>query len=278
MAMGKSIYVMGLIGFLMSAVPSSASLVVNGSFETQTTIPGYQPSTAGVWQGDPAHIVTAELGVTPFDGSRMLGFLGSHPNHSIDGINGGVWQLVDLASLRTFIDTGQGTATLSAAFNRADSAANDRLEMRLSAYAGDVSTFPTQYRDFGAGSLQTSSVAHTIDANPNSWEVLTTTLALPTSTEFLAIEFVVWDDAGLPNPQEFIGVYVDGVSLTSNAAAPIPEPASVAVWSVLAMVGIGFGWRKKRRKAKTRNLHLVISAVPVSGYIHFVVTSNCCLS
>ena len=105
----KRVIVKSLILFWMCASPAIGSLVVNGDFETQTTIPGYQPSAAGVWQGDPAHIVTAEPGVTPFDGTRMLGFLGSYPDPSIDGINGGVWQLVDPASL--------GKATLSAAFN-----------------------------------------------------------------------------------------------------------------------------------------------------------------
>lgn len=34
---------------------------------------------------------------------------------------------------------------------------------------------------------------------------------------------------------------------TGTAHAPVPEPASVAVWSLLTMVGVAYGWRRKRR-------------------------------
>ena len=33
------------------------------------------------------------------------------------------------------------------------------------------------------------------------------------------------------------------------AVAPIPEPTSIAVWSLLGLAGIGAGWWRRRRKA-----------------------------
>jgi hypothetical protein len=155
----------------------------------------------------------------------------------------GCGQLVELGTIADYIDTGSATATLSASLNRASDALNGRVDMRVSAYSGLVSTFPSQYQDNGAGSLATSAISLTADLNPSSWQFLTTSLVLPKETDFLAVEFIAWNDARLSYPT-FTGLYVDATSLNMSA---VPEPASLAVWSLLAIAGIGYGrWRKRR--------------------------------
>jgi hypothetical protein len=46
-----------------------------------------------------------------------------------------------------------------------------------------------------------------------------------------------------PNFNDDFTVY----SMTVDAQSPVPEPASIAVWSVLGLVGAGLAWRRKRR-------------------------------
>ena len=38
-------------------------------------------------------------------------------------------------------------------------------------------------------------------------------------------------------------------SVTLQPINPIPEPSTIAIWSLLGLVGLGFGWRKKRKAA-----------------------------
>ena len=59
---------------------------------------------------------------------------------------------------------------------------------------------------------------------------------------------------GTPGVYDFLhfGVSASGgsddltVALDSIAIAEIPEPASIALWSLLGIVGIAFGWRRCR--------------------------------
>jgi hypothetical protein len=46
-----------------------------------------------------------------------------------------------------------------------------------------------------------------------------------------------------PNFNDDFTVY----SMTVDAQSPVPEPASIAVWSVLGLMGAGLAWRRKRR-------------------------------
>ena len=43
--------------------------------------------------------------------------------------------------------------------------------------------------------------------------------------------------------------YFDNFRLTSDDAAVVPEASSLAIWSVLSMVGVGYGWWRKRKAA-----------------------------
>jgi hypothetical protein len=46
---------------------------------------------------------------------------------------------------------------------------------------------------------------------------------------------------------EYESVYREFDVYGSPSVAPVPEPASLAVWSLLSMVGAGYGWWRKRR-------------------------------
>lgn len=229
---------------MLVARESHAGWIVNNSFETQTTIPGFQPSTAGVWQGDASEIVLAQNGVTPLDGERMFAFRGCYGIPGYGGVNGGVWQLIELDTIADYIDGGNVTATLSASLNRASNALNGRVDMRVSAYSRLVSTYPSQYQDNGVGSLATSAVSLTADRNPSSWQFLTTSLVLPKEADFLAVEFIAWNDARLSYPA-FTGLYVDATSLNIT---PVPAPSSLVTLVGVGVMVIGIEWWKKRRR------------------------------
>ncbi len=90
---------------------AEATLISNPSFETPETTGGVLPTTFGDWSGDLSQIVTAENGIVPFDGSRMLRFDGTFLNTSIDGFASDVWQLIDMSPFSTVVSTGLALAS-----------------------------------------------------------------------------------------------------------------------------------------------------------------------
>ena len=97
------------------------------------------------------------------------------------------------------------------------------------------------------GSSVHEQVGFFLDVVDDSGELLDST-ALPTTPphvtttdlSFITLEKVP-PDAGGP-PEWYVIAHLDSLTIAAN---PIPEPASLAVWSMLAMVGIGFGWPRR---------------------------------
>jgi hypothetical protein len=69
-------------------------------------------------------------------------------------------------------------------------------------------------------------------------------IQVPNGAEFLFVAALDshWSDNSDPD-----GDY--GIRI--SAANPVPEPASLAVWSLLAVAGAGCVWRRKRRRRQT---------------------------
>jgi hypothetical protein len=99
-------------------VQISGATIQNGGFETiEVVSPGglipWPDDPSDKWEGDEAEIVTAENGITPTEGTRMLHFL-SAASQAGAGLNGSsnMWQLLNApGSLPT-------TITATARFNR----------------------------------------------------------------------------------------------------------------------------------------------------------------
>jgi hypothetical protein len=41
----------------------------------------------------------------------------------------------------------------------------------------------------------------------------------------------------------------ESITIQIGGEAVIPEPSTIAIWSLLGLVGLGYGWRKKRKAA-----------------------------
>lgn len=239
----KRLIVLSLLSLAIAgivATQSQAGLLVNNGFETQVPILSGPPSTTGVWSGDPATIVQAENAITPAEGTRMLRFDGTYPGYAINGYTSGVFQLVDLSPMSAQIAAGTATAELSALFNRVAFDGTDRTFMlQIAAYAGSPSSFPSQY---GSGGLANSTVTFVSDADVSTWEQLATSLVLPVNADFLAVQVTGIEDYDNAPPNEFNGNYADAVSLTV-----VPEPSTLALWSLFGTVGVGIGWWRRRK-------------------------------
>jgi hypothetical protein len=220
----------------IGASAASAALVINPGFETLESTLG-RPSSYGDWGDNVSQIVSAENGVTPRDGSRMLKFIATGPDGPDVGTGGSVYQLLDLSSIAASIASGQALVTASAFFNRAFAGAetDTQFVVSLTAYAGSPAGFPA----FPAP-LATMTVSLFSDGDALTWELLETSLLLPTDTTYVslllaAVENVVNETAS----PEFDGHYADSVV----GIGQIPEPSG---W-LLVVSGAAIGLMRRGR-------------------------------
>jgi hypothetical protein len=71
----------------------------------------------------------------------------------------------------------------------------------------------------------------------------------PVNAQYFRAEFVQawWSDPAAVGPRAF---ELDGFdTFLDGSTGAVPEPASLAIWSVLALVGAGVGWRRRRKSA-----------------------------
>ncbi len=191
-----------------------ANLIVNPGFETPVAIrDGLGAATSGEWRGDPAEMVTAQDGIVPPEGERMVQLIASYPGSAI-GYDAAIWQLIDLTPYRDQIAGGYGMVSATAQFNRV--AGDNETDTSLGFFYRTNDHQPTS---FGGGHVMDTFES---DGDVDTWETYTSNFRLPQNTEFLfagvlAVENV-HDDWTSP---EFDGHYVDDVSLTFHI---IPEP------------------------------------------------------
>lgn len=204
---------------VVNASPMGNALV-NPGFETPETTGGGFVTTFGDWFGDISQIVTAENGISPREGTRMLKFLdastsGPDPNRGASNVP----QLVDLSALRDEIRAGLVVAHASAYFNRVAGDAETDTEFRLAvvSYEGVPS---------GARTVLNEVASHLIsDGNVDTWQRIDVTASLPANTDYVRFALValenVAEDGVAP---EFDGHYADDAVLTFTV---VPEPTTL---------------------------------------------------
>lgn len=222
---------------LCCATGAAHGFVVNNpSFETGVAVPGGPLSTA--WNFDNHSFVTAQNGVTPAAGNRMLKFL----NTGFAGPTGvvcDVFQIIDLTAPADQAMITGGSATLSAStlFNRVRDKPPSPVvvdtQFRITLYSAT---------SFANAQALTTTGSNTVNlfSDPNllTWEPINCAMPLPASTQWAvlhlaAIENVVDDNVAL----EFHGHYADDVRMTLT-----PSPGT------LALVGLGGVLAAKRRR------------------------------
>ena len=202
------------------ALPET-TLIKNPSFESVENFGGGIVTGFNDWGWDVASSVTAENGITPYAGSRMLKFISSGPTTTPTSPWCDVPQYVDLSAYAPQISLGLVSATATARFNRvAGTASTDtRFDVIIEAHRGTV---PGPF-------IVQNDVQLFSDANPSTWEPITNTYTLPTNTTHLlvgvyAYENIVDNSSGT----EFDGHYADDVQLTINVAPFAPTFTSAS--------------------------------------------------
>jgi MYXO-CTERM domain-containing protein len=224
---------------------ATASLIVNGGFETPFSTSGVLPTTYGLWEFDPAYSVTAMDGITPLEGERMLRFEATDPLYRYQHEQSNVWQLVDVSGFRSQILSGTAVASASAWFNRVagDAQTDTRFGLELWAFAGDPSDFPNKINQSPPDKLASAGRGLFSDSDPSTWEKVALELTLPKDTTFLALHIAALENVFNNAYPEFDGHYADAVSLSITA---IPEPTTLLIW--LGLTGIGLLAAHRRRK------------------------------
>ena len=215
----------GVLVLLQPYGSLGANQVVNGGFETVEPTDTPLPSTFGDWGGDVTAIVTAEAGIVPPEGSRMLHFINTNPHgpHA-EGVWSELKQLVDVSAYSGMISSGTALMTVSYLANRVagDAETDTEFGVYIAAYAGPTGSYPAQYKT----PLAVNYTGHITDSNVATWELITGDLLLPVNTDFVAVliyaaENIVNDAV---NP-ELDGHYADDV--TFDVIAPIvAEPST----------------------------------------------------
>ncbi|MGH7724609.1 MAG: hypothetical protein ACREOU_04200, partial [Candidatus Eiseniibacteriota bacterium] len=199
---------------------SYANAIVNSGFEIAEPTAGSLPTSAGDWNGfDTSAIVTAENGITPYEGTRMLHFINSAIGPGPAGASE-VIQLVDVSSLASVISTGTARGIASYRVNRiaGDAQTDSEFRIEIYAYSGSPASFPAQ---FTVSELATAFQSLVTDGNPATWQTVSVDLTLPPTTTFVAIIVSaaenVFNDAVNP---EFDGHYADVASFSVVDAQP----------------------------------------------------------
>lgn len=198
----------------LAMLPVLAQTIPLGNPGFETGISPGLPTTTGYWAGDLNSVVTTENGVSPYAGAKMLRFDHMAPDGVDQGTGADTVQLVDLSPYAPTIAQGGFALTFSAYFNRSDSTYNQFATI-IRSYNGALASFPSNMASSTA--LQADYLSS--DSNPTTWQLLSSTLTLPTDTTYVAVWVSALSSGNIVNYPA--GYYADNASL-----AAVPEPAT----------------------------------------------------
>lgn len=211
---------------------AGAATVANPSFETGSPVIGGSLNLN--WSGDVHGFVTAENGITPLAGNRMLKFINSSSSGPSSANVCDVIQIVDFSSApdQAVITAGGASVIASAFFNRVrDLVQPNVVDTRFALTVRSHSSYSNAV-SLAATNVFTANLLS--DANLNTWEALSSSITLPTNTLYVtihlaAVENVVNDTAGV----EFHGHYADEVGIQL-----IPTPGTVSLAGLAGLVAM----------------------------------------
>ena len=235
-AAGLALGIFGASAAWAYASPNLPALVkqvlalANAAFEERVApLSEGVPVRYGVWSGDYAELVGPQHGVSPKEGQQMFRFLRSDsldPSSRGPILNGNIYQVVDIRSLRDAIAGGTAIADWSAWFNclPETSAQKTKFVASVWAFAGDTAILPRNWSDKLYQEIAYSSWNISSDNDPESWQRIAGTMVIPPDANFLVVELKVVP--GDPQPSDgavsFAGHYADDVQLSLRTAARAP--------------------------------------------------------
>jgi len=238
----KAIGAMAVAVLLAGGAAQAADVFENG-FENDILQISW-PNTYDLWGGDVASIVSAESGIAPRGGTKMLKFgLSGWDTYNLPNATASeVVHLIDVSPYGDYIAAGEAVATFSAYFNRVagDAETDTSFWVRLRAYSGSTSQH-TNKREAGAWLALAEGGNILTDGDVGTWEwVATDPMVLPAGTDYVSVTILasenIFNDG---STAEFDGHYADDVLLTV-----IPEPASL---SLLALGSLAVLRRRRGR-------------------------------
>ena len=215
----------GIIGS-GSVQAMSVEVLSDGGFESSVSSSGsshvlsWDSSAYGTWGvGDTFSIVGSDNGINPLEGSSMLAF-NTSSSSSLD-----IYQIIDVSSFASEIDSGIVSADLTAYFN---STSSSSFGLRLLGWNNAPTSFSEiQLIDGVVSGLNT-------DSDIQTWEEFNLSAFIPTGTRYLAF--------GMHEPRGSPTAYADNTSLMLNIAS-VPEPNTLSLLA-LGMIGAGIARRK----------------------------------
>lgn len=222
-----------------SALPKRAIPLLEDGFEIAAQ-PGIRgvPSEREVWGGDHARIVTAEQGIAPHGGTKMLRFLRSDFEGEKSELSYSCDQLrvIDLRRYQTLIDAGNATVNAAAWFRLVAPQMGESFAVGISISAFDSDPTRLHGRDWSTWE-DTERLGYTQTQRPWSakdyavWGEATGELRLPRGTRFVNVHVRVSrkEPAPTATPVSFAGAYADDVSvrlLVDDAPAAVLARAS----------------------------------------------------
>lgn len=192
--------------------------ILGESFETAiaATLPGL-PSDCGAWSGDEAVVVTAEQGVTPRNGRRMLRFLSASYAGDYSPRNqwSDVYRLVDVRGLAR---DDHERARLFASFAQTPVEAGEQYACSVEAIALEHNPGPPPLPLALPRTLERGSVAgaHTLPlTGDRAWREVSVEVPISPKTQFVLLHVAATrtSPAVETGPVRFSGHYMDDVKL-----------------------------------------------------------------
>jgi hypothetical protein len=186
------------------------SLFTDGFESGPAPATGFIPAVPDVWGGDKTAITGASRGVEPVEGRQMLEFLAAHAEVTeIEGqYSSEIWRIVPMSLIReraslTGADGGRLSLEFSAAFNQrgpeAGSGVRDPAEavvagIKVIAFQGSVADAPWLWKSKWTVAVASASLTEILDEDPERWQRLKVTIALPELTDFVLLHCYTGDD------------------------------------------------------------------------------------
>jgi hypothetical protein len=202
---------------------SAHAVLTNAGFETPTTTSASNvlnnfPGFAGIWGPEMGSITTATMGVTPFQGSRML-------QMTDDGLSyTQTFQAVDVTSFSGLINAGQAQLVATAMLNTNGGYTGAFGLVNVMYFSG--STWGSMIGNSGNGTLF-------LDANPQTWEGASVTSMIPVGTTWLVYQ-VAFQNAS-------IGTSAGFADLARIDIRQVPTPGAIALLGLASL-----GARRRR--------------------------------
>ena len=220
----------GLVSAYVVPLAGRPMTILHESFEDgPPPLTRGMPHVADLWSGDDSAVVTAEQGVRPLHGVKMLRMQRADYDgkETGPGSSADMQRIIDLRGHDAAVATGRAKLRVAVPFN-ASFPAGEAYACRVTIYALDTASAATaDLSDASAVAKSALAMAGqggpSLDRDTRSWQTVETELRLPPGTAFaLVITSIVHQRPTTRRPT-FDGHFIDGirVNLEMDAGRPL---------------------------------------------------------